>query len=48
MGTVGSTCFPDFFLSDPFLLDLEPFFRDPPQSEDSMPGFLCLGLRGGS
>jgi len=48
IGTVGSTFLLDFFLSDPFLLDFELFFRFPPQSDDNNPGFLCLGLRGGS
>jgi len=48
MGTVGSAVLPDFFLSDPFLLDFELFFRLPPQSEESNPAFLCLGLIGGS
>lgn len=47
-GTVESICLPDFFLSDPFLLDFELFFREPPQSEDSAPALLCLGLSGGS
>ena len=48
MGTVGSTFLLDFFLSEPFLLDFDLFFRLPPQSEESNPGFLCLGLIGGS
>lgn len=47
-GTVGSTFLPDFFLSEPFLLDLELFFRDPPQRDENIPVFLGLGLRGGS
>lgn len=47
-GTVGSICLLDFFLSEPFLLDLEFFFRDPPQRDENIPAFLGLGLRGGS
>lgn len=46
-GKVGSTSLLDFFLLS-FLPDLELFFRDPPKHEDRNPGFLCLGLRGGS